>query len=98
MEQDGRIYLNGFVMDPNANAFLELKMTIITARLATIQALIKQRNIDLADAMTQINHFKEQGHSIESRMGTGKKKYRHLIDVYKTGLSVVEGFLRQAMI
>ncbi len=77
---------------------LKLQMAIITARLATIQALIKQKNIDLAEAMTQINMLKTRGDEIERTMGTGKRAYRHLIDVYKTGLNVVQGYLRQAMI
>ena len=87
-------------LDPNhpVKSYLELKMAIITARLATIQALIKQKNIDLAEAMTQINMLKTRGNEIERTMGTGKRAYRHLIDVYKTGLNVVQGFLRQAMI
>ena len=77
---------------------LKLQMAIITARLATIQALIKQKNIDLAEAMTQINMLKTRGDEIERTMGTSKRAYRHLIDVYKTGLNVVQGYLRQAMI
>ena len=87
-------------LDPNhpVKSFLELKLAIITARLATIQALIKQKNIDLAEAMTQINMLKTRGDEIERTMGTGKRAYRHLIDVYKTGLNVVQGYLRQAMI
>ena len=87
-------------LDPNhpVKSYLELKMAIITARLATIQALIKQKNIDLAEAMTQINMLKTRGNEIERTMGTGKRAYRHLIDVYKTGLNVVQGYLRQAMI
>ena len=87
-------------LDPNhpVKSFLELKLAIITARLATIQALIKQKNIDLAEAMTQINMLKTRGDEIENTMGTGKRAYRHLIDVYKTGLNVVQGYLRQAMI
>ena len=87
-------------LDPNhpVQSFLKLKMAIITARLATIQALIKQKNIDLAEAMTQINMLKTRGDEIERTMGTGKRAYRHLIDVYKTGLNVVQGYLRQAMI
>ena len=87
-------------LDPNhpLESYLELRMAIITARLATIQALIKQKNIDLAEAMTQINMLKTRGNEIERTMGTGKRAYRHLIDVYKTGLNVVQGYLRQAMI
>ena len=77
---------------------LKLQMAIITARLATYQALIKQKNIDLAEAMTQINMLKTRGDEIERTMGTSKRAYRHLIDVYKTGLNVVQGYLRQAMI
>ena len=48
--------------------------------------------------MTQINMLKTRGDEIERTMGTGKRAYRHLIDVYKTGLNVVQGYLRQAMI
>lgn len=79
-------------------SFLELKIAIITARLATIQSLIQQKNTDLAGVMTQINRLKMQGNELERTMGTSKREYRHLIEVYKQGLKIVEGMLRQALI
>jgi len=87
-------------LDPNqpAQSFLELKMAIITARLATIQTHLQQKNTDLAGVMTQINRLKMQGNELERTMGTKKQEYRHLIEVYKQGLKIVEEFLRQAMI
>ncbi len=97
--QHQRIPLNT-PLDPNnpVQSFLELKIAIITARLATIQAHIQQKNTDLAGAMTQINRLKMQGDELERTMGTSKKKYRHLIEVYKQGLTIVQALLRQAMI
>ena len=89
---------NGLFSNNPVQSFLELKIAIITARLATIQAQIQQKNTDLAGAMTQINRLKMQGDELERTMGTSKKKYRHLIEVYKQGLKIVEGMLRQAMI
>ena len=46
-------------LDPNqpVQSFLELKMAIITARLATMQSLIQQRNTDLAGVMSQISRL-----------------------------------------
>jgi hypothetical protein len=79
-------------------AFMELKMATITARLATIQALIQQKNTNLAEVMTQVNRLKMQGNELERNMGTSKREYRHLIEVYKQGLKTVEGMLRQSMI
>ena len=98
-KQQQRIPLNT-PLDPNnpVQSFLELKIAIITARLATIQAQIQQKNTDLAGVMTQINRLKMQGDELERTMGTSKRKYRHLIEVYKQGLKIVEGMLRQAMI
>jgi len=97
--QQQRIPLNT-PLDPNnpVQSFLELKIAIITARLATIQAHIQQKNTDLAGAMTQINRLKMQGDELERNMGTKKKDYRHLIEVYKQGLKIVQEMLRQAMI
>lgn len=97
--QQQRIYLDT-PLDPTnpVQSFLELRMAIITARLATIQSLIQQKNTDLAGAMTQINRLKMQGDELERTMGTSKKKYRHLIEVYKQGLTIVQALLRQAMI
>ena len=74
-------------------AFMELKMATITARLATIQSLIQQKNTNLAEVMTQVKIYKEKGNELEKTMGTSKKKYRHLIEVYKQGLHIVEGML-----
>jgi len=79
-------------------SFLELKMAIITARLASIQSIIQQKNTDLAGVMTQVNRLKMQGDELERNMGTSKREYRHLIEVYKQGLKTVEGMLRQSMI
>ena len=79
-------------------SFLELKMAIITARLASIQSIIQQKNTDLAGVMTQVNRLKMQGDELERTMGTSKKKYRHLIEVYKQGLTIVREMLREAMI
>ena len=79
-------------------AFMELQMATITARLATIQALIQQKNTNLAEVMTQVNRLKMQGNELERNMGTSKREYRHLIEVYKQGLKIVEGMLRQSMI
>ena len=79
-------------------SFLELKMAIITARLASIQFIIQQKNTDLAGVMTQVNRLKMQGDELEKHMGTKKKDYRHLIEVYKQGLTIVQALLRQAMI
>ena len=44
--------------------------------------------------MTQINRLKMQGDELERNMGTNKKDYRHLIEVYKQGLKFVEGMLK----
>ena len=87
-------------LDPTnpVQSFLELKMAIITARLATMQSLIQQRNTDLAGVMSQISRLKMQGNELERTMGTSKKKYRHLIEVYKQGLNIVQEMLREAMI
>ena len=87
-------------LDPNqpVQSFLELKMAIITARLATMQSLIQQRNTDLAGVMSQISRLKMQGNELERTMGTSQKKYRHLIEVYKLGLKIVQEMLREAMI
>jgi hypothetical protein len=87
-------------LDPNqpVQSFLELRMAIITARLATIQSHIQEKNTDLAGAMTQINRLKMQGDELERKMGTKKKDYKHLIQVYKQGLTIVQALLRQAMI
>ena len=87
-------------LDPNqpVQSFLELKMAIITARLATMQSLIQQRNTDLAGVMSQISRLKMQGNELERTMGTSKKKYRHLIEVYKQGLKIVREMIREAMI
>ena len=87
-------------LDPTnpVQSFLELKMAIITARLATMQSLIQQRNTDLAGVMSQISRLKMQGNELERTMGTSKKKYRHLIEVYKQGLKIVQEMLREAMI
>ena len=87
-------------LDPNqpVQSFLELKMAIITARLATMQSLIQQRNTELAGVMSQISRLKMQGNELERTMGTSKKKYRHLIEVYKQGLKIVQEMLREAMI
>ena len=79
-------------------SFLELKMAIITARLASIQSIIQQKNTDLAGVMTQVNRLKMQGDELEKHMGTKKKDYRHLIEVYKQGLTIVREMLREAMI
>lgn len=78
--------------------FLELKMAIITARLASIQSIIQQKNTDLAGVMTQVNRLKMQGDELERNMGTSKREYRHLIEVYKQGLTIVREMLREAMI
>ena len=98
-KQQQRIFLNT-PLDPNnpLQSVEGLKMATITARLATIQALIQQKNTDLAGVMTQINRLKMQGNELERNMGTNKREYRHLIEVYKQGLKIVEGMLRQAMI
>lgn len=97
--QQQRIYLDTPLDPANpVQSFLELRMAIITARLATIQSLIQQKNTDLAGAMTQINRLKMQGDELERTMGTSKKKYRHLIEVYKQGLTIVQALFRQAMI
>ena len=87
-------------LDPNqpVQSFLELRMAIITARLATIQSHIQEKNNDLAGVMTQISRLQMQGDEIERKMGTSKKKYRHLIEVYKQGLKIVQEMLREAMI
>jgi hypothetical protein len=87
-------------LDPNnpVQSFLELKMAIITARLASMQFIIQQKNTDLAGVMTQVNRLKMQGDELERTMGTSKKKYRHLIEVYKQGLKIVREMLREAMI
>jgi len=87
-------------LDPNnpVQSFLELKMAIITARLATIQSQIQEKNNDLAGVMTQISRLQMQGDEIERKMGTKKKDYKHLIQVYKQGLTIVQALLRQAMI
>lgn len=87
-------------LDPNnpVQSFLELKMATITARLATIQSLIQQKNTDLAGVMTQVNRLKMQANELERNMGTSKREHRHLIEVYKQGLKIVEGMLRQSMI
>jgi len=79
-------------------SFLELRMAIITARLATIQSHIQEKNNDLAGVMTQISRLQMQGDEIERKMGTKKKDYKHLIQVYKQGLTIVQALLRQAMI
>ena len=79
-------------------SFLELKMAIITARLASIQSIIQQKNTDLAEVMTQVNRLKMQGDELERNMGTSKLEYRHLIEVYKQGLTIVREMLREAMI
>ena len=73
-------------------------MAIITARLATIQSHIQEKNNDLAGVMTQISRLQMQGDEIERTMGTKKKEYRHLIEVYKQGLKIVQEMLREAMI
>jgi len=82
-------------LDPNqpVQSFLELKMAIITARLASIQSIIQQKNTDLVRVMTQINRLKMQGDELERTMGT-----RHLIEVYKQGLKIVREMIREAMI
>ena len=87
-------------LDPTnpVQSFLELKMAIITARLATIQSHIQEKNNDLAGVMTQISRLQMQGDEIERTMGTKKKDYKHLIQVYKQGLTIVQALLRQAMI
>ena len=87
-------------LDPTnpVQSFLELKMAIITARLATIQSHIQEKNNDLAGVMTQISRLQMQGDEIERKMGTKKKDYKHLIQVYKQGLTIVQALLRQAMI
>ena len=87
-------------LDPTnpVQSFLELKMAIITARLASIQFIIQQKNTDLAGVMTQVNRLKMQGNELERNMGTSKREHRHLIEVYKQGLKMVEGMLRQSMI
>ena len=54
-------------------SFLELKMAIITARLASIQSIIQQKNTDLAGVMTQVNRLKMQGDELERNMGTSKR-------------------------
>ena len=59
---------------------------------------IQQKNTDLAGAMTQINRLKMQGDELEKHMGTKKKDYRHLIEVYKQGLKIVREMIREAMI
>ena len=79
-------------------SFLELKMAIITARLASIQSIIQQKNTDLAGVMTQVNRLKMQGDELERNMGTSKREYRHSIEVYKQGLTIVREMLREAMI
>ena len=73
-------------------------MAIITARLASIQSIIQQKNTDLAGVMTQVNRLKMQGDELERNMGTSKREYRHLIEVYKQGLTIVREMLREAMI
>jgi hypothetical protein len=97
--QHQRIPLNT-PLDPTnpVQSFLELKMAIITARLASIQFIIQQKNTDLAGVMTQVNRLKMQGNELERNMGTSKREHRHLIEVYKQGLKMVEGMLRQSMI
>ena len=87
-------------LDPNnpVQSLLELKMAIITARLATIQSQIQEKNNDLAGVMTKISRLQMQGDEIERKMGTKKKDYKHLIQVYKQGLTIVQALLRQAMI
>ena len=89
-----------FPLDPNqpVQSFLELKMAIITARLASIQSIIQQKNTDLVRVMTQINRLKMQGDELERTMGTSKKNHRHLIEVYKQGLKIVREMIREAMI
>jgi len=53
-------------LDPNqpVQSFLELKMAIITARLASIQSIIQQKNTDLVRVMTQINRLKTFNRSL----------------------------------
>jgi regulator of replication initiation timing len=87
-------------LDPNqpVQSFLELRMAIITARLATIQSHIQEKNNDLAGVMTQISRLQMQGDKIERKMGTKKKDYKHLIQIYKQGLTIVQALLRQAII
>jgi|TARA_R110002074_G_scaffold259367_1_gene431826 regulator of replication initiation timing len=87
-------------LDPNqpVQSFLELRMAIITARLATIQSHIQEKNNDLEGVMTQISRLQMQGDKIERKMGTKKKDYKNLIQVYKQGLTIVQALLRQAVI
>jgi regulator of replication initiation timing len=87
-------------LDPNqpVQSFLELRMAIITARLATIHSHIQEKNNDLEGVMTQISRLQMQGDKIERKMGTKKKDYKNLIQVYKQGLTIVQALLRQAVI
>jgi len=68
-------------------------MAIITARLATIQFLIQQKNTNLQEIMIQINRLKIQGNHLERNLGKTTTKSRNLIEVYKQGLKIIEYLL-----
>jgi len=95
---EDRIYLHGIQLENNVNSFQKLKLTIITARLATLQSLIEQKNTDLDGVMEQINRLKATGDKLTGTMGTSKRKYVQLIGVYKQGLKIVQEMLRDALI
>ena len=88
-------------IDPTADnglAYLGLMLATVTARLATVDNIIKRKNQNLAGVMTYVKQLKYQGNEIERTMQNSKKDYKHLIDVYKKGLETTQHLLRQAMI
>jgi len=82
---------------PPISAFLGLRLATITARLATMQAIIRNKNKNLEDIRHWVDELKERGNDIERNMTT-TADHIHLINVYKQGLNVTQELLRQAMI
>jgi len=83
----------------NGMRILRLKLATITARLASLNKIIKKKNFNLAEIMTYLTQLKHDASEIEKKMGTKrKKKCENLIQSYKSGLVTTQFLLQDAII
>ena len=82
----------------NGMRILRLKLATITARLASLNKIIKNKNFNLAGIMTYVNQLKYDASEIERKMGKKRKNCANLIQSYKSGLVTTQYLLQDAII
>jgi len=82
----------------NGMRILRLKLATITARLASLNKIIKKKNFNLAGIMTYVNQLKYDASEIERKMGKKRKNCANLIQSYKSGLVTTQFLLQDAII